>query len=451
LAVGILEKIKAAGVVGCGGAGFPTHKKLEGSMEYLIVNGAECEPLLRTDRYLMLFQAPRLVSAVMALRQELGIPHCVFAVKRHYHDEIAALRQAIQAAGADITIHELDSFYPAGDEQTIVYEVTGRVVPPAGLPIDAGAVVDNVATIFAVADAMGGIPFTRKYLTVTGEVRHPTILHVPVGTSFQACLELAGGVTGGRNVLVAGGPMMGRVHPMEQLEQLVVTKTTSGILVLPEESAPARGAAVDLRRMVQRARSVCIQCSSCTQLCPRHLLGHPLEPHRIMRKLSMGGPDGSLLDDSDIRNAQLCCECGVCEVYACPMGLHPRKINHMLKEQLAAAGIRYQRTEDAWQASSCREERKVPSKRAAVRAGVAEYDGCEIRELKEWEPDRVELPVKMHIGAPAVPVVSPGDRVAAGQVIARPPEGALGAMVHASISGRVEAVGERIVLVKSEG
>ncbi len=448
MAVEIVEKIKAAGVVGCGGAGFPTHKKLAGSIEYLIVNGAECEPLLRTDRYLMLFQAPRLVKAVAALGRELGIPHCVFAVKRHYHDEIAALRKAIRDAGADIAIHELDSFYPAGDEQTIVFEVTGRVVPPAGLPIDVGAVVDNVATVFAVADAMEGIPFTRKYLTVTGEVRRPAIVHVPVGTSFRACLELAGGVPRGRYVLVAGGPMMGQVHPMEQLDRLVVTKTTSGILVLPEEYAAASGAAVDLGRMVQRAQSVCIQCSSCTQLCPRHLLGHPLEPHRIMRKLSMGGPIQSLLEDPDIRNAQLCCECGICERYACPMGLYPRRINHMLKEQLAAAGLRYQAAEGSWQAASCREERKAPSKRVAARAGVGKYDGYEIRELREWTPDRVEIPVKMHIGAPAEMVVAPGDRVEEGDIIARPPEGTLGAVVHASISGCVEAVGQRIVLVK---
>ena len=338
--------------------------------------------------------------------------------------------------------------YPAGDEQTIVFEVTGRVVPPAGLPIDVGAVVDNVATVFAVADAMEGIPFTRKYLTVTGEVRRPAIVHVPVGTSFRACLELAGGVPRGRYVLVAGGPMMGQVHPMEQLDRLVVTKTTSGILVLPEEYAAASGAAVDLGRMVQRAQSVCIQCSSCTQLCPRHLLGHPLEPHRIMRKLSMGGPIQSLLEDPDIRNAQLCCECGICERYACPMGLYPRRINHMLKEQLAAAGLRYQAAEGSWQAASCREERKAPSKRVAARAGVGKYDGYEIRELREWTPDRVEIPVKMHIGAPAEMVVAPGDRVEEGDIIARPPEGTLGAVVHASISGCVEAVGQRIVLVK---
>lgn len=447
--MGILDTIEAAGVVGCGGAGFPTHKKLSGTFEYLIVNGAECEPLLRTDRYIMRNRAPQLVRAVSALGEELQIPRCVIAVKHHYREELSALREAIAAADARIEIHELESFYPAGDEQAIVYEVTGRVVPPGGLPGDVGAVVDNVGTVHAVAEAMDGTPFIRKYLTVTGEVRHPVILRVPIGTSYRDCLDLAGGTLSGSFFVVTGGPMMGRPLPMDQLDGAVVTKTTSGILVLPADGYHARLSQVDLRRMLRQARSVCIQCASCTQLCPRHMLGHPLQPHRIMRKMAMGGPVRELLNDPDIRNAQLCCECGVCETYACPMGLHPRKINSMLKGELAAAGIRYQGESDrVWQPSPYREERKAPSEKVASRAGVGKYYDYEIRELLTGEPDRVEIPVKMHIGKPSVPVVGVGDRVKAGDLIARPEEGALGAAVHASIDGRVAAVGERVVIEK---
>lgn len=201
----MIEAIKNAGVVGCGGAGFPTHRKLGGKMEYLIINGAECEPLLRTDRYLMLHEAPALVKAAAALKAELQIPQCVIAVKSHYRREIDALRRAIAKAGAAIRIHQLESFYPAGDEQTITYEVTGRAVPPGGLPLAAGAVVDNVATIYAISQAMESIPFTQKYLTVTGEVCRPTVLRVPVGTSFRECLALAGGPALEPFSVVAGG------------------------------------------------------------------------------------------------------------------------------------------------------------------------------------------------------------------------------------------------------
>lgn len=446
--MGIVDTIWDAGIVGCGGAGFPTHIKLSGQIEYMIVNGAECEPLLRTDRYIMLNHAPELVKALAAIKKELKIAHCVIAVKHHYQQEIAALRQAITNAQASIDIHELESFYPAGDEQTIVYEVTGRVVPPAGIPIAVGAVVNNVATIYAVFQAMEGIPLTQKFLTVTGEVRKPTVLSVPVGTSYTECLELAGGPLSSDYFIVTGGPMMGRPMTMEDAKTAVVTKTTSGILVLPPNGYHARTSAVELKQMLSRARSACIQCSFCTQLCPRHMLGHPIQPNRIMRKMAMGGSIQDLLSDPDIRNAQLCCDCGVCESYACPMGLFPRKINSMLKDELGKAGIRYQGESKEWNASPLREARKAPSEKVAARAGVYKYYDYEIRDLRRAAPRRVEIPVKMHIGAPAVPVVCVGDWVAAGDLIAQPKEGAMGARIHASISGRIEAVGERIVIVK---
>ena len=446
--MGILEKIEAAGVVGCGGAGFPTHKKLTGNIEYLIINGAECEPLLRTDRYIMRNFAPRLVRTVMTLKEELKISRCVFALKHHYREEAEALRKAVLDAGADIAIHEMESFYPAGDEQVLVYEVTGRVVPPGGIPIMAGTVVDNVATILCIADALDGIPFTQKYLTVTGEVKEPCVLRVPVGTSFRKCLELAGGTSSDRFFLVNGGPMMGRLIPMEDLDKEVVTKTTSGILVLPPDGFHARSYELPLRAMLRRASSACIQCSQCTSMCPRHLLGHPLQPHKIMRKMAAGGDIKEMLEDPDVRNAQICCECGICEVYACPMGLQPRRINGMLKKELAGAGIRYRYEGEPCMASPFREGRKAPTERVASRAGVHAYYDFEIKELRTASADRLEIPVRMHIGAPAVPCVSAGDMVTAQSVIARPAEGALGAVIHTGISGRVASAGDRIIIVK---
>lgn len=447
--MGIVEQIRDAGIVGCGGAGFPTHNKLTGSMDYLIINGAECEPLLRTDRYIMLNKAPDLVRALQALQAELDIGRCVIAVKHHYQEEIAALRQAIQQAGADIAIHELESFYPAGDEQTIVYEVTGRVVPPAGIPGKVGCVVNNVATIYAISQAMDSIPFTKKFLTVTGEVRNPTVLCVPVGTSYRECFELAGGTNSASYFVVSGGPMMGKPMTQAEAETAVVTKTTSGILVLPESGYHARTNEVDLTRMISRARAACIQCTACTQLCPRHMLGHPIEPHRIMRAMASGASMEELVQTPAIQNAALCCACGICEVYACPMGLFPRKINVMLKGELGKAGIRYQADPNIdWEANPIRPARLAPSERVAARAGVRKYYDYEIRTLKNGDPARVEIPLNMHIGAPAQPVVSPGDHVTEGDLIAQPAEGALGARIHASITGRVEAVGSRIVIVK---
>lgn len=445
-AVGILEQIEAAGVVGCGGAGFPTHKKLTDNIEYLIVNAAECEPLLWTDRYLMREKAEQIIDTVQRMQKELKIRHCIIAVKRHYEEETAALSAAIARSGADIALHLLESFYPAGDEQAIVYEVTGRVVPPAGIPLAVGTVVQNVATICAIADALQGIPFTHKYLTITGEVNHPVILRVPLGTRYTDCLKLAGGTVHPSFFVITGGPMMGRTMPMAELEQAVVTKTTSGILILPENGYHARTSQANMTHILNRARSACIQCTSCTQLCPRHLLGHPLQPHRIMRKMAVGGPVSAMLHDPDIRSAQLCCECGICESYACPMGLLPRRINRMIKGELAKAGLRWEGGTETQPVSPYREARKVPSEKAAARVQVRKYDHYIVKELLEATPASVEIPLDMHIGPPADPIVKAGDHVKTGDVIARHREGALGAHIHASISGQIQAVGTRIII-----
>ena len=242
--------------------------------------------------------------------------------------------------------------------------------------------------------------------------------------------------------------MMGKPMTMEEAQQAVVTKTTSGILVLPADGYHATTNAVQMKRMLNQARVACIQCTTCTQLCPRHMLGHPLQPHKIMRKMSMGTPIQNLLEDPDIRNAQLCCECGICETFACPMGLFPRKINGMIKGELAKAGIRYQGKEQQWTANPLREGRKAPSDKVAARVGVKKYYDYEITDMISGAVDRVEIPLKMHIGAPAFAMVSAGDRVQVGQRIAQPPEGALGAVIHASIAGRVVKVGDRIVIEK---
>ena len=442
------DKVRDAGVAGCGGAGFPTAVKLGGTYEYLIVNGVECEPLLRTDRYIMRTFADRIVSAVNAVQKELAIPNAVIALKHNYTQEIESLKNAIKAAGASVTIHQLESFYPAGDEQTLVYEVTGRIVPPGGIPGKVGVVVDNVGTMLAIQDALENVPFTWKYLTVNGDVAKPAVLKVPVGTSFKKCLELAGGTLSDQFVLVSGGPAMGRIIKQENLEKEFVTKTTSGILVLPADGYHASYQDMNPIHMLSRARSACIQCSFCTQLCPRALLGHPLKPHKIMRKLAVSADIPSVLDDPEIQEAQLCCECGVCEIYACPMGLQPRRINGLIKRELAKNGIKFNAGDIALAADPERENRKAPSKRLAGRMGLVSYYDTDINTFIEYQADQVSIPLKMTVGAPCVPCVKKGDKVKAGDVIAQVPDKALGARIHASIDGRVSAVDDKITIIK---
>ena len=451
------EQIEAAGVVGCGGAGFPTHVKLAaggaGAMhgvDTLIVNGAECEPLLRADRWLMRNRAGEIVSTANAVRRHLGAARAVIALKESYAGEIAALRGAIEAASSPVELFLLGGFYPAGDEQVQVFEVTGRVVPPGGLPLDVGCVVSNAATVYAVYHALWGRPFTQKYLAVTGAVASPCVVRAPIGTSFAECLELAGGA-GERNcIVVSGGPMMGRPMPMEEALASHVTKTTSGYIVLPDRARLWQKHVTEPRFTINHARTACVQCSFCTQLCPRWLLGHPIEPHRIMRRI--GGELGWLnhLDDPVLRGAQYCCECGVCELVACPMELRPRAVNVMVKQALAEQGLRPMKGEGEYLPREYRNDRAIPTAKAAFRAGAGPWYKIEIDRYAEATPREVRIALNSHIGAPALPVVKPGQRVDFGQLIAEPPAGKLGAKYHASIAGTVTQAGEFIAIRSEE-
>ena len=441
----LVDLIGSAGVVGCGGAGYPAQGKLKGSFEYFIINGAECEPLLRTDRYLMLGKAREIVEAAAAIKREMNIPRCIIALKEHYKDEARALEAAIKELNAPVELHRLGSFYPAGDKQVIVYETTGTVIPPAGSTGRSGVLLYNVGTVYQIYHALRGRPFIYKYLTVTGEVRRPVIVRAPIGTSIAECIALAGGAKLRDYRVVAGGPMMGK--PVT--EDMPVTKTTSGILVLPADTKTLTYGKTDVRHMLNRARSACIQCSYCTQLCPRHLLGHPIEPHRIMRKLAAGGSIADMLGDKDIQSAALCCDCGVCELYACPMGLQPRRVNGLIKAELKKAGIRYQAEDRVYEPLPGRDERRAPTAKIAARAGVWEYNDLTIRELVIAKPEKVSIPMKMHSGSPCTPTVSVGDRVRAGDVIGTSRDG-VGTNIHASICGRVTAVSDKSVTVETE-
>ena len=201
--------------------------------------------------------------------------------------------------------------------------------------------------------------------------------------------------------------------------------------------------------MLNRAKSSCIQCSLCTQMCPRNLMGHPIEPHKIMRKTSLCSDLNGLLDNKDILNAALCCECGVCELYACPMGLQPRRINSMSKKALAETGIRYPKGEGAGEIKNVRELRLVPSKRAAARAGVLDYYDYEINECIETQPKEVCISLRQGIGAPSAARVKDGDYVKKGELIAECPEGKLGSNIHASIDGKVR-VTETAIFINAD-
>ena len=460
----IVQKVKDAGVVGAGGAGFPTHVKIAAQVDTVIANGAECDPLLRCDQQLMAARAPDVIEGLRLVMRASGAERGVIALKREYTSAVAALQSNLQPPtsnlqypipntqhqGGNISLHLMDSHYPAGDEFVLVYEVTGRLVPETGLPLHVGCIVQNVGTLFNIARAQKGIPVTHRLLTVTGAVHEPKTLNLPIGTPIGEAIAWAGGIkiprwsarTEEDYAVVVGGPMMGW---LAQSLSKPITKTTTGLIVLPKNNAVVRYLGRPLGSWVKRGRSTCDQCRDCTDLCPRYLLGHDLEPHKVMRSINYG-----LTKPTDIITAAvLCCECRLCEAYACPLELSPMAYYKEIKRQLAAQGwgnVVHKRSDLT--PHPMREYRRVPMERLVARLGLTEYEECACPlDEREYRPQRVTIPLKQHIGAPSQLVVKIGDRVQRGDLIARIPEGKLGANVHASISGRVEVVtGEHIVI-----
>lgn len=440
----LTEIVKWAGIAGAGGAGFPTHVKLAAKPEYVIVNGAECEPLLRVDRQLGAACAKELLAALSAVAKELGAKHAVYALKEKYHEAVSALSAEVKNFSG-IEIFLLPNMYPAGDEQVLVYEVTKRIVPEGGIPLAVGCVVINVETLLNIYNAIhNGRPVTEKYLTVTGAVRNPATVKVPLGVSFEEVIALCEGPQIKDYAVIEGGPMMGKL-----VKELTapVTKTTKGLILLPSEHPVIASKNKKLETMMKLARSACCHCMLCTDVCPRALLGHSMHPDKMMRIASYGG----ICDNSsDITEAFLCCECGLCE-QACIMGLQPWKLHNELKRKLAANGIKNPRHNAPEAAHPFREYRKFPISRLVRRLGLNAYDAPALfaPELV-LTPQSVTLPLRQSAGAPAVPVVAVGEHVAAGDLVAEIPERALGCRLHASISGEIKAITGKAIRIEKE-
>lgn len=432
--MGLIEQIQNAGVVGAGGAGFPTDRKLNCKAEIFIVNGIECEPLLRTDRRVMELHAPEIVRTVRTIRDHLGAKRAVIALKKHYEQAVAALTAAVK--GTKVELYLSDSFYPAGDEQNLVYCITGKTVPTGGIPLDVGCVVSNVSTVLNIAQAMEGQPVVDKMVTVGGAVAHPVTVTCPIGTPLSKLLEAAGGALGDCTFIV-GGPLMGKVT--DDLSQ-PVTKTTGGLLAIPKGHPILAKKATSPRDAVI-ARAACSQCSMCTQLCPRNAMGLNVQPHKAMRALASG--NDTLL--GDVNGIFSCCDCGVCTYFACNFGLKPSQAMQQAKAKLQQAGIKPVK-EVKYAPDTGIDNKRLPTGRLLYRLDLKQFD-VDAPMGDTLSCDCVQIPLKMHIGGPDTPVVSVGQSVTRGQLIAEPQ--GMGAKIHASIDGTVTQVtGEFIEIRK---
>lgn len=429
-----VEAIESKGVVGAGGAGFPTAVKLRAKADTIILNAAECEPLLHKDKEVLRAYPDEVIHGLEAAAHLVGARDVVIGIKGKYQDVIDLLRARLPGG---IRIVELRDSYPAGDEFILVYDVTRRIIPPGKIPLAVGCVVINVETAYNIA--VEG-PVTRKFLTIAGAVAEPVTLHVPVGISFREVIHLAGGPTVPEPVVLVGGAMMGRLAT--DLNE-PVTKTTGGLIVLGADHPLVRRYALPWKAIARIGASACDQCSFCTEFCPRYLLGHPIEPHKAMRSLGF-----NLVGEANVIGTQFCCECNLCTMMACPEDLDPKNVCTQNKRRILQEGRRWETPADPIRAELHLDNRRVPIARLIRKLGLWPFANKGPLADGRGEPERVVLPLKQHAGPPARPVVKTGDAVAVGDVIARPAEGALGAVIHASIAGRVTETGDSIVIAR---
>lgn len=436
-----IDLIKNAGIVGAGGAGFPTYVKLSTKVDTIIVNGAECEPLIQVDRQLIEKYFERIYEGLKIAAQAAGAKKVIIALKEKNRNAVKVLEDFNQD-NLKFEIFKLGNFYPAGDEQVLVNEVTGKIVPEGGIPLNVGIVVINVETLFNIANAVEGKNLTEKFVTVNGAVETPKTLKVPIGTSVRSLIEACGGATVSEYGVIDGGPMTGKlVDP----DSHAVTKTTKAILVLPDTNIVVIQKKRNIKAQMKRAQAICLSCRMCTDLCPRYLLGHDLFPDELMKR--MYRKEISPENISNFDYAYLCCDCGLCELYSCVVDLSARSIFNYLKVELAKAGIKNPHNRQTLSVNEFRNFRKVPVPRLIKRIELDGYTSRADLSNDNVNVNEVKLFLTQHVGVPSVPVVKVGDRIEKGMLIADIPDDRIGSKIHASISGTIKEITEKYIII----
>lgn len=434
--------LRENGVVGAGGAGFPSYAKLNSKADTIILNCAECEPVLKLHRQVLEKYAFEVVSAFSEIAEAVGAEKAIIAVKKSYKGAVEAVKAVLKDFNK-IEIKYLPEVYPSGDEVFTTYETTGRVVPPGNIPISVGVTLFNVETVYNIYQAIhNNKPVTHKFITVAGEVKNPKTVYVPLGMTFKDVIDLAGGINISEYALINGGPMMGSEAGIYD----TVTKTTNAILVLPKTHYIIERKNAKNKINMKRAMSACCQCRMCTDLCPRYLLGHPIVPSEFMHAAS----SGTVRDIKPMIDTAFCSSCGLCELYSCGQGLSPRTLITEYKTELKKQGIVPDKNTEMAPVSRMRKYRGVSKERLTARIGLSKYETPAPLEMTDVKADEYKINLSQHIGAPAVADVKVGDKIKKYQVIGKAKEDALSVNIHSPADGEVIAVNERQITIRQE-
>lgn len=421
----IVSEIQEHGIVGAGGAGFPTHVKLASNANTIIVNAAECEPLIHKDKQILLHHTADFLAGLNMIMEAASAREGIIGIKGKHTLIIDHLNNSI---GKGIRVVPIGDFYPAGDEITLIYETTGKVVEAGKLPNTQGVIVNNVETLLNIGRRR---PVTTTFVTLGGDVEQKVTLEVPIGISIRALIDYARPTISDYAVLL-GGPMMGRLTT--DLDELT-SKTSSAIIILPADHTLVQKMRVMATPETVRkiGKSACDQCVFCTSLCPRYLLGHPIQPHKSMRSL-MFTPIGESVPEM---HAMACCECNLCTLISCPEGLYPGSVSALSKRLAGSNGMKFDG--DQFQSNGPHpliKYRRTPTSKIKRILDLNRFGDTGPLTNFSFAPKVLSVPLRQHIGKTAEPVVSVGDLVQAGDKIATVGSD-LGSEIHAPMAGKV--------------
>ncbi len=428
-------------IVGAGGAGFPAFGKLADGASILVINAVECEPLMYTDFTLMREKLNDIVTGMRAVQEAANIPTGLLCVK-----DYRALKLGLadgQELATGVYVKHVPNVYPMGDEINLIYTATGRLVQPGQLPITQGVIVYNAETIYNIGLAVrDNQPVVEKWLTIGGNVPEVLCVRVPIGMKVSDLLAAMKVEIPEHHVLIDGGPSMGAIiNP----NTAVVTKTTKALLILPDTIPAATGKLRTVEENLRIAASVCCQCTRCTDMCPRHMLGFPIEPHKMVRAtLSTAQATPEL-----ILNASLCCSCDICGTFACCQGISPMQVIKEFKAILGKNKMRYVADPNhPATVNPDRESRMLNAGKWKDMLGVTRFDRYPTYIPTPVTANKVEIKMSQHIGAPSVPCVAVGDNVTVGQMIANVGNG-LSVPQYASISGKVTYADDKKIIIEA--
>lgn len=334
----------------------------------------------------------------------------------------------------------LPRVYPAGDEIIAIYEATGRRVEAGQLPISVGVIVYNVETMFNIYQAIkNGHGVISKYVTIAGEVKNSLTVKVPIGISLKEVVALAGGPSIEDYRVLVGGPMTGHLDSIDSL----VTKNTNAVILLPADHYVVKRKETKINVSLKRAKSACCQCHYCTDMCPRHLIGYPIDPAKLMRAVSTDCTTNPV----PYLNSNYCSGCNLCEMFSCFQGLSPKSIIAEVRTQLKKNGVAPNKPVMR-DIDPMRDGKRVSTQRIIARLGISKYEIDAPYTEEKFEFNKVKLALLQGIGAPAEPCVKVGDTVERGQLIAKPKDNALSVALHASIKGTVTEISSGYITIE---